>query len=63
MQIIALTTQISELKNNFSKLSSNSGSSKQNEEAPACGNNKYIFKLWCLDKVDNKAKHNMIECN
>jgi hypothetical protein len=61
MQFIALTTQISELKNKLSKLSTNSGSSRQNEEAPACGNNKYVFELWHLDKVDNKAEHNMTE--
>jgi hypothetical protein len=63
LQLIALTTQISELESKISKLSANSGSSKQNEEAPASGNNKYIFKLWCLNKVDNKAEHNMIECD
>ncbi len=56
-----LTTQISELKNKLSKLSTNSSSSKQNEEAPACGNNKYIFDLWHLDKVENKLEYNMIE--
>jgi hypothetical protein len=63
LQLIALTTQISELESKISKLSTNSGSSKQNEEAPACDNNNYTFELWRLEKVDNKAKHNMIECN
>ena len=61
LQLIALTTQISELESKISKLSINSGSSKQNEEAPARDSNKYIFKLWHLNKVDNKAAHNMIE--
>ncbi len=42
-------------------MSINSRSSKQNEEAPARDSNKYIFKLWHLNKVDNKAEHNMIE--
>ncbi len=63
LQLIALTTQISELENKVSKLSTDSGYSKQNEEAPVCGNNKYISKLWRLNKVDNKAEHSMIECN
>ncbi len=60
LQLIALTTQISELESRISKLSINSGSSKQNEEAPAHDSNKYIFELWRLNKVDNKAEHNMI---
>jgi hypothetical protein len=63
LQFIALTSQISELKNKLSKLSTNFGSSKQNKEASACGNDKHIFDLWCLDKVDNKLEYNMIECN
>ena len=60
-QLIALTTQVSELENKLSKLNTASGSSKQNEQAPAQGNNKYVFELWRLSKVDNKAEHNMIE--
>jgi hypothetical protein len=62
-QLIALTTQNSDLENILSKLSTNSGSSKQNEEAPACGNNKYVFELWHLNMVDNKIEHNMVERN
>jgi hypothetical protein len=62
LQLIALTTQISELESKISKLSTNSGSSKQNEEAPARGNINYPFgELWRLEMVDNKAEHNMIE--
>ncbi len=46
-QIIALTTQLSELKTKIAKISTNKGSNfKQDEEAPACGNSKYIFELW-----------------
>jgi hypothetical protein len=60
-QLIALAKQISELESKISKLSTNSGSSKLNEEAPARGNNKYVFEQWRLDKVDNKAEHNMVE--
>ncbi len=63
MQLIALTTQISEIESKISKLSINSGSSKQNEEAPARDSNKYIFELWHLNKVDNKDEHNKIECD
>ncbi len=63
LQLIALTTQISELESKISKLSTDSGSSKQNEKAPARGNNNYTIELWHLEKVDNKATHNMIERN
>ncbi len=61
LQFIALTTQIYKLESKISKLSTNSRSSKQNEEAPARSNNNYTFELWRLEKVDNKAEHNMIE--
>ena len=61
LQLIALTTQISELESKISKLSTNSGSSKQNKEAPARGNNNYVFEQWHLNKVDNKAEHNMVK--
>ncbi len=61
LQLIALTTQISELESKISKLSINSGSSKQNEETPARDSNKFIFELWHLNKVNNKAERNIIE--
>jgi hypothetical protein len=61
LQLIALTMQISELESKISKLSTNSGSSKQNKEAPARGNNNYVFEQWHLNKVDNKAEHNMVK--
>jgi hypothetical protein len=58
---LSLTTQVSELESKLSKLKTNSGYSKQNEQVPAQGNNKYVFELWRLSKIDNKAEHNMIE--
>ncbi len=33
------------------------------KKPPACGNNKYIFDLWHLDKVGNNLEYNMIEHN
>ena len=61
-QIIALTTQLSELKTEFTKLSTNKApaSDKQNEIVPNTGKPKYNFELWRLEKVDNKVEHSMI---
>jgi hypothetical protein len=59
-QIIALTTQLSELKTEITKLSASKAPPKQNENLPPSGN-KYVFELWHLEKVDNKVEHNMIE--
>jgi hypothetical protein len=59
-QIIALTTQLSELKTEITKLSASKDPPKQNENLPPSGN-KYVFELWRLEKVDKKAEHNMIK--
>ena len=66
-QIIALTMQISALKTKVSKLSTERALTRQ-PATPAGGvvtggfnSGKYIFELWRLEKVDNKAEHNMIE--
>jgi hypothetical protein len=59
-QIIALTTQLSELKTEITKLSASKAPPKQNENLPPSGN-KYVFELWHLEKVDNKVEHNMIK--
>ncbi len=63
-QIIAMTMQISELESKVFKLSTDSTSNGQSLTtrggigASAFNSDKYIFELWCLEKVDNKA-----ECN
>jgi hypothetical protein len=55
-QIIALTTQLSELKTEIAKISTNNGSNiKKDEAAPASGNKSYILECWHLEKVDNNA--------
>jgi hypothetical protein len=59
-RIIALTTQLSKLKTKIPKLSASKDPPKQNGNLPP-SRNKYVFELWRLEKVDNKAKHNMIE--
>ena len=61
-QIVALTTQLTELKTEIGKLSASKGSPKLDDGKPAGGSAKqYVFDLWRLEKVDNKAEHNMIE--
>ena len=60
-QIIALTTQLTELKMEIGKLSASKGIPKLDDGKPAGGPAKYIFDLWRLEKVDNKVEHNMIE--
>jgi hypothetical protein len=66
-QIIALTIQISALESKVSKLSTDRTSSEQSATpsggtgASAFNSDKYIFELWGLKKVDNKAEQNMIE--
>ena len=62
-QIIALTTQLTELKTEIGKLSAPRGTPKLDEGKPTGGPAKYVFKLWRLEKVDNKVEHNMIECD
>ena len=60
-QIVALTTQLTELKTEFDKLSASNGTPKLDDGKPAGGPAKYIFELWRLEKVDNKNEHNMVE--
>ncbi len=68
-QMIALTTQITELETKVSKLLTIRAPTGQS--APSSGGTRtnggtgtnpvYTFELWHLKKVDNKAKHSMIE--
>ncbi len=66
-QIIALTMQISALESKVSKLSTDRTSNGQSATpsgsngASTFNSDRYIFELWHLEKVDNKAEHNMIE--
>jgi hypothetical protein len=66
-QIIPLTMQISVLESKVSKLSTDRTSSGQSAtpsggtEASTFNSDKYIFELWHLQKVANKAEHNMFE--
>ena len=61
-QIIALTTQLTELKTEMSKLSASKGTPKLDDGKPAGGKGeKYVFELWRLEKVNNDAEHNMVE--
>ena len=61
-QIVALTTQLTELKTEIGKLLASKGTPKLDNGKPAGGSAKqYVFDLWRLEKVDNKAEHNMIE--
>ena len=61
-QLIALTTQLTELKTEMGKLSSNKAAPKVDESKPAGGKiPSYVFELWRLEKVDNKVEHNMVE--
>ncbi len=67
--IISLTTQISELETKVSKLSTVRAPTGQSvTSSGGAGTNSgtgtnpvYSFELWCLEKVNNKAKHSMIE--
>jgi hypothetical protein len=60
-QLIALTTQLTELKTEMGKLSSTKAPPKVDESKPAGGNPKYVVELWRLEKVNNKVEHNMVE--
>jgi hypothetical protein len=60
-QIIALTTQLTELKTEIGKLSASKGTPKLDDGKPTGGPAKYIFELWRLKKIDNKVEHNMVE--
>ena len=59
-QIIALTTQLTELKTKLGKLSASKGTPKLDEGKPTGGPARYLFELWRVEKVDNKAEHNMV---
>ncbi len=65
VQIIVLTTQISELKNKFSKVKI---TAKPNEKTLTSGTEDTSkakqwgnFELWRLTKVNNGAEFNMVE--
>ncbi len=60
-QIIALTTQLTELKIELGKLSASKGTPKLDEGKPTGGPAKYSFELWRVKRVDDKAEHNMVE--
>ena len=60
-QIIALTTQLTELKTEIGKLSASKATPKLDDGKPADGPAKYVFQLWRLEKIYNKAEHNMVE--
>ncbi len=66
-QIIVSTIQISVLESKVSKVSTARTSNGQSATpsggtgASTTNSDKYIFELWHLKKVDNKAEHNMIE--
>jgi hypothetical protein len=60
-QINALTTQLTELKTELGKLSASKGTPKLDEGKPTGGPARYSFELWRVEKVDNKAEHNMVE--
>ena len=60
-QIISLTTQLLELKTEFTKLSASKAPAKQDEIVPTSGKPRYVFELWRVDKVNNKLEHSMIE--
>jgi hypothetical protein len=62
-QIIALTTQLLDLKTKFSNLVFNKAPLKQDKNVPTSGKPGYVFELWRLEKVNNKLEHNMIKRN
>ncbi len=63
-QIIALTTEMNELENKVTNLSTVKAPTREPvvpSGGTETGSVKYVFEMWCLKKVDNKAEHNMIE--
>ncbi len=73
-QIIALTTQISKMRSKLSKLAiAKTGTANRDTgksdggpgviQPGGAGGGKYVFELWHLDKVNNNADHNMVECD
>jgi hypothetical protein len=72
MQIIALTTQIVEMKSKISNLAiAKTGAANRDTgksdggpgagQPGGAGGGRYVFELWRLEKVNNNADHNMIE--
>ena len=60
-QIIALTTQLSELKTELHSLSKNNKTKNLDEKTPS-GDKKYgNFEAWRLTKVNNNVEFNMVE--
>jgi hypothetical protein len=60
-QIIALTTQLSELKTENSKLKASPKQNNSGTTVKGTLNNKYVFEPWRIERVNNKAEHNMIK--
>ncbi len=60
-QIIALATQLTELKTEFDASKASKGTPKLDNSKPTGGPVKYVFELWRLEKIDNKAEHGMVE--
>ncbi len=56
-QIIALTTQLSDLKTKLSNLMFNKAPLKQDKNIPPSGKPRYVFELWRLEEVGNKLEH------
>ncbi len=61
-QIIALTTQISELKTAFNQIKIDKSTKPHSENTPKqlCNQND-SFQMWRLTKVNNDNKFNMVE--
>ncbi len=57
-QIIALTTQITELKREFNEVKAAKNITCSTPPPRGPGSNK--FEQWCLEKVDNEEESNMI---
>ncbi len=62
-QIIALTTQLSKLKTEISKLKASPMQNNSGTTVKGTSNNKYVFELWRVERVNNNAEHNMIKRN
>jgi hypothetical protein len=60
-QIIALTTQLTELKTEFAASKASKDTPKLDDGKPPGDKVKYTFNLWHLKKIDNKTEHNMVE--
>jgi len=56
-QIIALTTQLTELKTEFAASKASKDTPKLDDGKPTGDKVKYTFNLWHLKKIDNKAEH------